>query len=156
MSNVSSRIRKMRNAGKHEIRRLQISESWGRHANKCREDSTEGCIGEELKSITLVLKFKKNRGLRIRCYKHKRSRSLNNVLFTEHSTIIPIGEWSFMSVLKCNDLLGTLTLILQIKIHSYCSQHCFHSILSYNKVGTSFLVAREMNLKNFSLFLLLS
>lgn len=67
-----------------------------------------------------------------------------------------------MSVLKCNAFLGTLTLIFQIKIRSYCSQHSilsfilYHSILSFNKVGASFLVAREMNLNNFSFFLLLS
>lgn len=59
-----------------------------------------------------------------------------------------------MSVLKWNYLLGTLALTFQIRIHSYCSQHCFHSILTFHSFGT-FLVAGEVNLNNFSFVLLL-
>lgn len=61
-----------------------------------------------------------------------------------------------MSVLKRNYLLGTLALTFQIRIHGYCSQHCFHSILTFHSFGTPFLVSREVNLNNFSFVLLLS
>lgn len=60
-----------------------------------------------------------------------------------------------MSVLKWNYLLGTLALTFQRKIHGYCLQHYFHSILTFHSFGT-FLVAGEMNLYNFSFVLLLS
>ena len=60
---------------------------------------------------------------------------------------MPVGEWSFMLVLKWNYLLGTLALTFQIEIHSYCSQHCFHPYFS--QLWDFFLGTRGNEFKQF-------
>lgn len=67
------------------------------------------------------------------------------------SEVMPVGEWSFMSILKRNYLLGVLALTFQVKIHCYCWQRCpILSLFSTWLWDLIFLIAGKMNLNHFS------
>ena len=63
---ASPRTRTRSNADMHKTKDTQTSASWGGRAKKNKGDSTANRGGEELKSVTLELRFE-NRGLQIKC-----------------------------------------------------------------------------------------